>query len=174
MFVFAGMATCPCRSTWPSWSVARQRTSSPARRSKAPSVPSAPRTNRSSPRKNSTRYPPEPFHLYQSVSVGHLSVLVLKLSLSLFSQPSRTWPRNRQTTASPTWSPTSTARAESCQPPSTSWNSLARFSSIKLPAPLPASDQSARVYRTTHTNRYTAELHDSNTRVLHRTLYLSS
>lgn len=52
----SGMETCPCKSTWPSWSAEKRRTWSQARRSRALSVLSAPRTNLTSPRKNSTRY----------------------------------------------------------------------------------------------------------------------
>lgn len=51
----AGMDTSRCRSTWRSWSAGKQRTWNPARRSRALSVPSAPRGSPTWPRRSSTR-----------------------------------------------------------------------------------------------------------------------
>lgn len=80
--------------------------------------------------------------------------------------PFRIWPRSRRTTASHTWSPTSTARVESCHRLSTLSNSLARFSSID---PSPTSDQSGCVFPPhTHINTNTRlNLHDYGTRNTH-------
>lgn len=53
--IFAGMATCLCRSTWRSWSAVRQKTWSPVRRLRAPSGLSARRTSPTWLKKSSTR-----------------------------------------------------------------------------------------------------------------------
>lgn len=139
---------CPCRSTWPSWSAEKQRMWNQARRSRALSVLSAPRTNLTSPRKNSTRYKITNYlqlvlDQYQNFGLGFK---VRKMILMTFFVFYRTWRRNRQTTAFPIWSPTWTARAARSRQHSTLWNSPARFSSTDSPPPLPASDQSGCVF----------------------------
>lgn len=77
----------------------------------------------------------------------------------------RTLPRSRQTTASHTWSPTSTARAASCHQLSTLSNSPAHSLSTD---PSPTSDQSGCVFPHTHFHTNTwLKLHDCDTRNTH-------
>lgn len=140
------METCPCRSTWPSWSAEKRRMWSQARRSKALSVLSAPRTNLSSPRKNSTRYKITNLCYLQLVldnfGLGFMFG-VRKMTLMTFCVY-RTWRRNRRTTAFPIWSRTWTARAARSRQLSTLWNSPARFSSTDSPPPrLPVTNRDA-------------------------------
>ncbi len=130
----SGMETCPCKSIWPSWSAEKRRTWNQARRSRALSVLSAPRTNLTSPRKNSTRYKiSNPCHLQLVLNLWpqfHVRKMIL-ITFCVY----RTWQRNRQTTAFPIWSPTWTARAARCRQLSTLWNSRARSSSTDSPPP---------------------------------------
>lgn len=93
---YSGMETCPCRSTWPSWSAEKQRMWNQARRSRALSVLSAPRTNLTSPRKNSTRYKiTNPCYLqlvldqYQKFGLGFMFGFrkMILMTLYVFTEP---------------------------------------------------------------------------------------